>query len=255
MWRIFIQRSAFQRTYSTSSTDTCSVHRGGTVVLFQSLIHDQAALAKILSHGRTRIGRGVLDVRPVHVVAGEVEVSLNGFKGVLRVPDDQSTDYVHLVLVQPVNGSQRGIAGVVSVVARRVLGGGTQELEVAFQDIFDPQKYVAKPRPMHQGRKRCSVAGDGGSHGLDEVIQLIQPSPDDGVAERFEAMHVERNVVVHEKDGPGTVVTSVADVGQDTLKRVGVEVAAAHLDYRAEATVVGAAARGLDHIHLPAKQR
>jgi hypothetical protein len=33
-----------------------------------------------------------------------------------------------------------------------------------------------------------------------------------------------------------------------------VEVASAHLDYRAEAAVEGAAARGLDHVDLPAEE-
>ena len=45
------------------------------------------------------------------------------------------------------------------------------------------------------------------------------------------------------------------DVGEHALDRIRVEVAAAHLDDRAEAAVEGAAARGLDDVDLPAEQR
>ena len=47
----------------------------------------------------------------------------------------------------------------------------------------------------------------------------------------------------------------VADVVEHAAEVEDVEVAAAHLDDRAEAAVEGAAARGLDHVHLPAQQR
>src|SRR5258708_37274757 len=44
--------------------------RGGTVVFFEPLIHNQAALAELFRHGRLWIRCGVLDVGPVHVAAG-----------------------------------------------------------------------------------------------------------------------------------------------------------------------------------------
>ena len=62
-----------------------------------------------------------------------------------------------------------------------------------------------------------------------------------------------RDVVVDDEDGARAVVAGVANVGQHAVERVGVEVAAAHLDDRAEAAIEGAAARGLDHVDLPAQ--
>src|SRR5712692_7007814 len=74
------------------------------------------------------------------------------------------------------------------------------------------------------------------------------------MAERFEPMDVERNVVVHQKNGAGPVVAGVADVGKNSLEGVGVKVVAPHFDDRAETAVVGAAAGGLDNIDLAAQQ-
>ena len=65
----------------------------------------------------------------------------------------------------------------------------------------------------------------------------------------------ERDVVVDEEDGPRAAATRVADVGEDALDRIGVEVAPAHLDDRAEAAVERAAARGLHDVDLASEQR
>src|SRR3989442_3540755 len=48
-------------------------HRSRTVILLQPLIRDQVTAAELLSHGRARIRRGVLDVRPIYIAAGEGE--------------------------------------------------------------------------------------------------------------------------------------------------------------------------------------
>src|SRR5713101_3487664 len=143
---------------------------------------------------------------------------------------------------------------MLSIVALRVLLGGAQELEITFQDVFDSQKNVAESRPAHEWCECLTIRGNGGSHGLDKVVQLVQPSLDDGMAELFETTHVERNVVVHQENGTGAVVSGVSDVSQDAFESVGVKVAAAHFNDRAETAVVGAAARSLDHIHLAAQQ-
>ena len=82
-----------------------------------------------------------------------------------------------------------------------------------------------------------------------------KPAVDDGAAERLEPVDVERDVVVDEEDRLGAVRARVRDVGQHALDRVGMEVAAAHLDDRTETAVERAAARGLDDVHLPPEQR
>src|ERR1700737_1932290 len=144
---------------------------------------------------------------------------------------------------------------MLSTVSLRVFRGGAQELEIAVQYVFDPQKNVTESRLAHQGSKCFAMGGNGRGHGLDKVVQLVQPNVDDGMAESLETMHVERNVVVHQENGTGAVVSRVSDVSQDAFESVGVKVASAHFDDRAETTVVGATARGLDHIDLASEQR
>ncbi len=51
------------------------------------------------------------------------------------------------------------------------------------------------------------------------------------------------------------MVPGVADVGQNPLEGVRVEVAAAHRDDRAEAAIEGAPARGLHDVHRAPKER
>src|SRR6202030_2669229 len=71
----------------------------------------------------------------------------------------------------------------------------------------------------------------------------------------FKTSHIQRDVVVDEENGSSAVIAGVANVVQHAVERVGVEVAASHLDDGAETAIVGAAPRGLDYIHLPAHQR
>ena len=105
-----------------------------------------------------------------------------------------------------------------------------------------PEEDVAEPGPAHEGRERRPVARDGRGHALHQIVDVVETGVDDRAAERLEPADVQRDVVVDEEDGPRAVVPRVADVGQDPLERVGVEVASAHLDDRAEAAVERAAA-------------
>ena len=74
------------------------------------------------------------------------------------------------------------------------------------------------------------------------------------MAQLFEPVYVEGNVVVYEEDCPGSAVAGIANVTQHAFKRVRVKVAAPHFDDRAETAVIRATARSLDHIHLAAQQ-
>src|SRR5689334_14109470 len=116
-----------------------------------------------------------------------------------------------------------------------VFRGGAQELEIAFQYVFDPQKNVTESRFAHQRSKSFAMGGNGRGHGLDKVVQLVQPSIDNGMAQRLETMYVERNVVVYQENGTGAVVSRVSDISQDAFESVGMKVASAHFDDRAEA--------------------
>jgi len=84
--------------------------------------------------------------------------------------------------VQVTDGFQCGIPEVAAFLACRILGCCTQEFQVAFQNIFDPQENLTKTCAMHQRRECFPVVSDGRGHGLDEVVQLIEPGSDDGVA-------------------------------------------------------------------------
>src|SRR5271165_5569157 len=51
-------------------------HRSRAVVLFHALNPDQVARAEVFCHRRAVIRRGMLNVGPVHILAGELQVGL-----------------------------------------------------------------------------------------------------------------------------------------------------------------------------------
>jgi hypothetical protein len=130
-----------------------SHHCSRTVIFLESVICDQPALAEIVSHGGAWIGRGVLDVRPIHVTASECEVGLDRLPSVVRIAHNQPSYHVHSVSMQVIDSFQRGIPVVLAVITSRVLGRGTQELQVALQDVFDPED-VPEPSTAHQRSER-----------------------------------------------------------------------------------------------------
>src|SRR5262249_40872296 len=172
------------------------------------------------------------------------------FAGVRGIAHDQPAYHVHLVAMQIVNGLECGIAGGLTLLSGTILGAGAQELEIVFQDVLDAEKYVLEaglPHPRGQG---LAMISDRRSHTLDEVLDVVQAGLDDGPAQGFEALGIEGNVVVHQEDGFGAMIPRIADVGQNTIKRIGMEVAPTHGDYRAKAAIEGTAARGFDYVHL-----
>ena len=81
MWRTFIQRSAFQRMNSTSSGSRCAPRVTAVVPSYSSTsrVHDQAALLEVACHRRAGVRRRMLDVRPVDVPPGKLEVRRHRF--------------------------------------------------------------------------------------------------------------------------------------------------------------------------------
>jgi hypothetical protein len=108
-----------------------------SVVLFEALVFDEALAAEVGGHGGFGVGRGVLDVRPVHVLACEFEVGLDGLGGIARAADNESSDNQHVVLVEIFDGLEGGVTGLLAVRARGVFGRSLKEHEVALQDVFD----------------------------------------------------------------------------------------------------------------------
>ena len=93
-----------------------------------------------------------------------------------------------------------------------------------------------------------------GGHGLDGVVDIVEPGAGNRFAQPREALHVEGDVVVDEEDRLGAVPLRIGNIGKDPLDWVGMEVAAAHLDDRAEAAIEGAAAGRLDDVDAPSEQ-
>src|ERR1700674_1206791 len=105
-----------------------------------------------------------------------------------------------------IDGLKRGVAGVLAVGAFRVLGGGLQKFQVVFQNIFYSEKNVAESGSPHQRSECSAVVGDRGSHGLHKIIDLVQPSGNDGFAQGLEALHVQRDIVVEQENSFSAVI-------------------------------------------------
>ena len=97
------------------------------------------------------------------------------------------------------------------------------------------------------------MIGNRGSHGLDDVIDLVKPGVNDCLAEGLKPRNIERDVVVDDEDTACAAHPRVTDILDDAIKVVRVKVPSTHLDDRAETAVERAAARRLDNVDLPAE--
>ncbi len=79
-------------------------------------------------------------------------------------------------------------------------------------------------------------------------MDVVESRLDNRAAEALEPRHVQRDVVVDEEDGAGAASARVSDVGEHAREVERMEIAAPHLDDRAEAAVVGATARRFDDV-------
>src|SRR6266478_8379437 len=227
-------------------------HRRGPVVFLDVLADDQPPLAKVLGHRRSRIRGGMLDVRVVHVPARELQVRLDRFARVARIAHDQSADHIHLVLMNYLDRLDGGVRRVTTAPPAAVLRAGAQEVEVALQDILDPEEHVAEARLTHHGGEARTMTGNSRRHRLHDVLEAVEARIDDGAAQRFEPSDIERDVVVDQEDGLRPMGPRIADVSQDPIEGIRVEIAPAHLDDRAEAAVERAPPGRLHDVHLAA---
>ena len=74
------------------------------------------------------------------------------------------------------------------------------------------------------------MVGNRRSHGLNSVVDFVQTCVDDGPTQRLKALHVECDVVVHNKDGARPMGAGIADICEDSIKRVSVKIASAHFN-------------------------
>jgi len=79
---------------------------GRPVVLVDAVIDHQAALDEIARHRCARIGRRMLDVRPVDVLPREGEVGVDRLRRIVRIADDQPANDEHAVTMEDVHGGR-----------------------------------------------------------------------------------------------------------------------------------------------------
>src|SRR5882724_6108381 len=101
-----------------------SHYRRGAVVVFRTIVDDQAALLEILCHRCARIRSGVLNIRPIDVSSRELKVGLNRLACIARVANDKTTHDIDLVTAQRSDRFEGGIAGLSAIFTLGVLGGG-----------------------------------------------------------------------------------------------------------------------------------
>jgi hypothetical protein len=112
--------------------------------------------AALLLHGNVLEDEGPHSFRPVglllrfgirlRLAALLAELSRHGRAGVgcvVRTANDQSSDHVHVVAVQVIDGFGGGIPAVLPVNALDILGGSPQKFQVAFQDDLDLEEKIA----------------------------------------------------------------------------------------------------------------
>src|SRR5437016_14589400 len=105
------------------------------------VVDDKTLLSKIHGHGRARIWRRMLNVRPIDVAAREFKICFNGFSRIVWVADDQAADDIHFVFADVIDSLQGCVANNTSLAALFILGSGAEEGQVRIEDVFDPEEY------------------------------------------------------------------------------------------------------------------
>src|SRR5687767_8798790 len=128
------------------------------------------------------------------------------------------------------DGLDGGVSDGAAVLSSSVFRAGLEELEIAFENILDTQKHVPKSGALHQRRQRPTMLGERRRHRLNEILDVVEPGVDDRMAQRFEPMYVESNVVVDQKDRACAQASRIRDVGEHSLDWIHMEITSAHFD-------------------------
>ena len=233
-----------------------SCHRRRAVVFLDAWIDDEAALAEVARHRRAGIRRRVLDVGPVaRSFRANARLASIDVARVAGIADDQSADDEHAVPVEQSTAACRALL-VRPAAFRLFFARGPQKRADRRRARSRSRGTRSGIRPARiSGASVVAVRGNRRCHPLDDDSRCRRGRLDDGPAERLEPRDVERDVVVDEEDRPRAARARIADVGDHAVDREAMEVAAAHLDDRAEAAVERAAARRLDDVDGPAHHR
>jgi hypothetical protein len=77
----------------------------------------------------------MLNIRPVDVPAGKLDIGLYRFLRVAGIPDDETPYHVHLIAVQNLDSLERGIPRFAALFTPQVFGAGTQEIQIGFENV------------------------------------------------------------------------------------------------------------------------
>ena len=104
----------------------------------------------------------MLDVRPIDVPPGELEIRVDRLARVVRVADDHAADDEQAVAVKMLDRFDGRVADRAAVHAARVLGARLEKGEILVEHVLDPEEHVAKSRAPHERRQLapCSASGD-----------------------------------------------------------------------------------------------
>ena len=161
-------------------------HRGRAVVLLHPLVDDEAALAEVARHRRPRVGRRVLNVRPVDVLARESEVGRDGLARIVGIADDKSADDEHAVAMEDVDRVVDRIAVRRPSRARLFFALAFRNARSSSRMFSMPRNTYLKPASPHQRRQLVAVRGDRRRHPLHHVVDIVEPGVDDRLAQRLE---------------------------------------------------------------------
>src|SRR5690349_9193719 len=116
------------------------------------------------------------------------------------------------------DGLHCGVPNVLTFCAHNVLGTGPQELKVFFKDVLNSQEHILESRFSHQRSKCFTVVRDGRSHPLNDIFDVVQTSSDNGLAQLFETMNIQRDVVIDQEDGLCAMLASVANIREHSIE-------------------------------------
>src|SRR2546428_11289108 len=98
----------------------------------------------------------MLNIGPIDILPRKLQVDLDRFPGVVRVPYDQTANDVHFVFVEIIDGFYRGVT-FTSIFTLCVLGSRAQERKIVFQDVLNTEQDVSQSGPAHYRSERVAA--------------------------------------------------------------------------------------------------
>src|SRR6187200_324551 len=116
-----------------------SNHSRRAVIVRHVFVGNQVLLTELLRHRGARVRCRMLNVRPVDILPGELEIRLDRFARVVRIADDQAADDEQAVSMEVLDGLDGGIAPATPVSSTGIIRPCLEEIEVAFENVLDAE--------------------------------------------------------------------------------------------------------------------